>query len=318
MPQGVDAVLTYYKTVEGQLVQLPNQEPGCWIRAVAPTSHEIDHLVQDLGLDAGFVAASLDEEEASRIEQEDDQTFVVVDVPYRIEKEDEDDAIGYTTLPLGIIITSDYFVTISSTMSAILDNIAQGGARGIRTQYKTRFLLIILLRIAQRFLLHLRQIDRISGSIESQLNASTKNQALIQILGLEKALVYFSSSLRANETTLKKISRGRLIPLYEDDEDLLEDTLIEFNQAIETTAIYSNILSNTMDAYANIINNNVNVVMKVLTSVTILMTIPTMVFSYYGMNVSGLQMPVWWFPFIISILCAVAALIVLVKLKMFK
>ena len=103
MPQGVDAVLTYYKTVEGQLVQLPNQEPGCWIRAVAPTSHEIDHLVQDLGLDAGFVAASLDEEEASRIEQEDDQIFVVVDVPYRIEKEDEDDAIGYTTLPLGIM-----------------------------------------------------------------------------------------------------------------------------------------------------------------------------------------------------------------------
>ena len=309
-------MLKYYKTVDGKILQLAEEESGCWIRVIRPTPQETEHLVTDLGLDAGFVSSSLDEEEASRIEQEEDQVFVVVDVPYR--NEAEDGTVSYTTLPLGIIITPRYFVTISSATTDVIDDVARGQVKGIRTQYRTRFLLIILLRIAQRFLVHLKQIDRLSGSMESQLGASAKNEALIQILGLEKSLVYFSSSLRANETTLKKISRGKLVTLYEEDEDLLEDALIEFNQAIEMTGTYSHILNSTMEAYANIINNNVNVVMKVLTSVTILMTIPTMVFSYYGMNVAGLQIPVWWFPCIISAVCAVAALIVLIKLKMFK
>lgn len=309
-------MLKFYKTTDGRMLQLPEEQPGCWIRVLSPTPQETDYLINHIGLDAGFVSSSLDEEEASRIEQEENQTFVVVDVPYRTE--DEDGTVSYTTLPLGIIITPDYFVTIGSSITNIIDDIASGHVRGARTQYRTRFLLMILLRIAQRFLVYLKQIDRLSDDVESQLNDSAKNEALIQILGLEKSLVYFSASLRANETTLKKISRGRLLPLYEEDEDLLEDTMIEFNQAIEMTGTYSHILNSTMEAYANIINNNMNVVMKVLTSVTVLMTIPTMVFSYYGMNVAGLQFPVWWFPMLLSIACMLIALIVLIKLKMFK
>lgn len=309
-------MLKYYKTLEGKLIQLAQEEPGCWIRAIHPTPQETEHLIKELGLDAGFITSSLDEEEASRIEQEEDQIFVVVDVPYRTER--EDDTVVYTTLPLGVIITPQYFVTISSTLSGVIDDFANGQVKGIRTQFKTQFLLTILLRIAQRFLLYLKQIDRLSGSVESQLGSSAKNEALIQILGLEKSLVYFSASLRANETTLKKISRGRLVTLYEEDEDLLEDTLIEIHQAIEMTGTYTHILGSTMEAYANIINNNVNVVMKILTSVTILMTIPTMVFSYYGMNVAGLQNPVWWFPCVVSVICAAVALVVLIRLRMFK
>lgn len=309
-------MLRFYKTLDGQMLQIPEEQSGCWIRVLDPTVQETEYLIHDLGLDSGFVTSSLDEEETSRIEQEGNQTFVVVDFPYR--SVDEEGTVSYTTIPLGIIITPDYFVTIGSTSTDIIDNIASGHVKGVRTQYRTRFLLTILLRIAQRFLVYLKQIDRLSDDIQSQLNDSAKNEALIQILGLEKSLVYFSSSLRANETTLKKITRGRLLTLYEEDEDLMEDTMIEFNQAIEMTGTYSHILNSTMEAYANIINNNMNVVMKVLTSVTILMTIPTMVFSYYGMNVSGLHLPVWWFPLSLSVLSAVVALIVLVKLKMFK
>ena len=161
-------------------------------------------------------------------------------------------------------------------------------------------------------------IERISGSMESQMHGSMKNEALIQLMGLQKSLVYISTSLRSNEATLKRIARGNLVTLYEEDEDLMQDVLIEIRQAMEMAEIYTNILASTMDAYASIISNNLNIVMKVLTSVTVLMTIPTMVFSYYGMNVSGLQVPVWWFPTLVSRVLALAALVLLIKFKMFK
>lgn len=264
----------------------------------------------------------MDEEELSRTEKEEDQAFVVVDVPYQVEKDDEeeeeDQSVVFTTIPLGIIITPDYFVTISTKQSALLDNLASGMVRGVQTKMHTRFLLTILLRIAQRFLVHLKQIDKIAASMESQMHTSMKNEALIQLMGLQKSLVYISSSLRSNEATLKRISRGNLVTLYDEDEDLMQDVLIEIHQAMEMSEIYGNILSSTMDAYASIISNNLNIVMKVLTSVTVLMTIPTMVFSYYGMNVTGLQMPVWWFPTFLSVFLAVIAIALLVKFKMFK
>lgn len=308
-------MLNFYKTVENKLIMLPQEEEGCWISVINPTQEEVEYLTDHLGFDSGFVSASLDEEEASRVEKEDDQTFVVVDVPYRVE--DEEATITYITIPLGIIITPNYFVTISSAKTAVIDEIVEGFVKNIETKYRTRFLLTILLRIAQRYLLYLKQIERLSSRMENQFTDSTKNEALIQLLGLKKSLVYFSTSLRSNETTLKKLTRGRVITLYEEDEDLLQDTLIEFNQAIEMSGIYSNILSSTMDTLASIINNNLNGVMKVLTSITILMAIPTMVFSYYGMNVN-LPIPELWFPTLLSVLIALGALGVLIKFKMFK
>ena len=140
-------MLTYYKTIEGKLTELEAEEQGCWIQAVAPTPNETARLVDQLGLDAGFVASSLDEEEASRIEQEDDQIFVVVDVPYRNER--EDGTVFYTTLPLGVIITPKYFVTISSAASSVVSDITDGVIRGVRTQFKTQLLLNILLPLFQ-------------------------------------------------------------------------------------------------------------------------------------------------------------------------
>lgn len=315
-------MLKFYKTIDGRIQRLEREEPGCWVMAVHPTEQELAYMQTSMNLDRDFLSASLDEEEMSRTEKEDDQTFIVVDVPYQVEKDEEQDeensAVVFTTIPLGIIITDQYFVTISSKQSELLDNLAAGMVRGAQTKMHTRFLLTILLRIAQRFLLHLKMIDRIANSMESQMHSSMKNEALIQLMGLQKSLVYISTSLRANEATLKRISRGNLVTLYEDDEDLMQDVLIEIHQAMEMSEIYANILSSTMDAYASIISNNLNIVMKVLTSVTVLMTIPTMVFSYYGMNVSGLQVPVWWFPTFVSLLLALIATVILIKFKMFK
>ena len=303
-------MLSYYKTLDGRISRLAAEERDCWVMAVKPTQEEILHMRTQLKVDADFLSASLDEEELSRTEKEESQTLVVVDVPYQVEKdeaEDMDQSIVFTTIPLGIIITDDYFITVSSKPSSLLDALAAGTARGVQTKMHTRFLLL-LLRIAQRFQVHLKQIDKIAGNMESQMHSSMKNEALVQLMGLQKSLVYISTSLRANEATLKRISRGNLVTLYDDDEDLMQDVLIETHQAMEMAEIYSNILSSTMDAYASIISNNLNIVMKVLASVTVLMTIPTIIFSYYGMNVSGLYLPVWWFPLILSLGLDIVAL----------
>ena len=315
-------MLKFFKTIDGKIEQIKREEPGCWVMAVHPTAEELQYMRTAMELDSDFLSASLDEEEISRTEKEEDQTFVVVDVPYQVDKDEEDEeedkSVVFTTIPLGIIITPDYFVTISSKQSAVLDNIASGLIRGIQTRLHTRFLLTILLRIAQRFLVHLRQIEKISSSMESQMHSETKNAALIQLMGLQKSLVYISSSLRSNEATLKRISRGNLLTLYEEDDDLMQDVLIEIHQAMEMSEIYSNVLASTMEAYASIISNNLNTVMKVQASATILLTIPTIVFSYYGMNVSGLQYPIWWFPTLVSLILMLVAMGVLLKFKMFK
>ena len=154
-----------------------------------------------------------------------------------------------------------------------------------------------MLRVATRYLQFLKQIDKLSSSLEKQLRKSMKNKELIQLLDIQKSLVYFSTSLKADETTLEKLMRGRYIKLYEDDQDLLEDVLIEIKQAIEMSSIYLNILSGTMDAFASVISNNLNIVMKVLASITIVISIPNIIAGFYGMNVAGLPLAqFWWFP----------------------
>ena len=145
---------------------------------------------------------------------------------------------------------------------------------------------------------------------------SMKNNELIKLLDIEKSLVYFSSSLKANEITIEKIMRGRVIKMYEEDQDLIEDVLVEIRQAIDMSSIYLNILSGTMDAFSSIISNNLNIVMKVLASLTLLSSIPTVVSGIYGMNVDHLPVPFFWFPITLSIVCMVVAFIILKKKDM--
>ena len=313
-------MLNYFKTVDGRITRLSAPEDGCWVSAVAPDPQEVAYLVEELGLDSGFVRSALDEEESSRIEAEEDQTLVIVDVPVvddSVTDSQEEKTILYTTMPIGIILAEKFVVTICQKEFAVIEQMENGAVKNLQTAQKTRFLLTILLRVASRFLLYLKQIDRISSSTEKQLHQSMRNKELIQLLGLEKSLVYFSTSLKSDEITMEKILRGRIIKLYDEDQDILEDVLIEMKQAIEMCNIYSGILSGTMDAFASIISNNLNIVMKILTSITILMAIPTMVSSFYGMNVEGLPFPVFWMPILLSVVLTILVAIALVKKGMF-
>ena len=313
-------MLNYFKTVDGRITRLSAPEDGCWVSAVAPDPQEVAYLVEELGLDSGFVRSALDEEESSRIEAEEDQTLVIVDVPVvddSVTDSQEEKTILYTTMPIGIILAEKFVVTICQKEFAVIEQMENGAVKNLQTAQKTRFLLTILLRVASRFLLYLKQIDRISSSTEKQLHQSMRNKELIQLLGLEKSLVYFSTSMKSDEITMEKILRGRIIKLYDEDQDILEDVLIEIKQAIEMCNIYSGILSGTMDAFASIISNNLNIVMKILTSITILMAIPTMVSSFYGMNVEGLPFPVFWMPILLSVVLTILVAIALVKKGMF-
>lgn len=307
-------MINFYKTVDNVVVKLDEPTQGCWISVVEPTDEEIRTLIDVYRLDSGFVKSSLDEEESSRVEIEDDQTLIIVDCA-AAEKQAENTML-YVTMPMGIILTQDYVFTVSLKDNIVLSEMASGLIKNVYTNMKTRFVLQLLLRIATKFLQCLKQIDKISSQMEKQLHGSMKNKELIQLLELEKSLVYFSTSLKADDVTLEKIHRGRVIKLYEDDQDLLEDVLIEVKQAIEMANIYSGILAGMMDAFSSIISNNMNISMKRLTIITIIMAIPTMVFSFYGMNTTDLPLPVTWFPFVLSLIAtAIIAVILLRKEK---
>lgn len=314
-------MLEFYKTFGTETKKIDKPEPGSWISAIAPTEEEKNYLIEEMGILPEFVKSSLDAEESSHIDYDEDynQTLVIVDYPSAEEVEDgyDKNMLQYTTLPLGIVIMKGYVVTISLYENLNIDDMAQGRIKGVNTDLKTRFLLLLLLRISQRYLIYLRQIDRISSRTEQRLHKSMQNKELIRMLGLEKSLVYFSTSLKTDEITLNKIMRGKAIKLYDEDQDLLDDVLIEIHQAIEMCNIYSNILSGTMDAFASVISNNLNIVMKVLTVITIVMAIPNIIFSFYGMNVAGLPFPQWWFPTGLAIVACIIATIIFIKKDMF-
>ncbi len=308
-------MLSIYKTINGKMTRLDSVQDGCWVNLTYPSEDELNTVAVTLGVEPSFLRAALDEEETSRIDTEDGQTLIIIDVP-SVEK---DDAVVYSTLPLGIIVTQKHIITVCLKETSILKDFQDGLVRNAETQKRTSFILYMLLQVAKRFLQYLKQIDKIYNYMERQLYKSQRNKELIQLLDLEKSLVYFNTSLKANEVTLEKILRGRIITLYEEDHDLLEDVLIEVRQAIEMANIYSSIISGMMDAFASVISNNLNVIMKVLTSITILLTIPNIIFGFYGMNITtGLPLDhFWWIPLVIAAVIIVIAGILLKKKDLF-
>ena len=265
------------------LKTLDNIENGSWINIVAPSDEELILISKKTGVSLDLLKSALDDEETSRIEIEDDCLLVIVDIPFT---EMEDNSLTYDTYPLSIIHTEKQIITVCLKNSKILTDFANQKVKSFYTFKKSRFILQILNRISTYYLIYLRQIDKKSLMIEKRLHKSMKNRELIQLHSLEKSLVYFSTSLKANEVTLEKMLKLEIMQKYEDDQDVLEDVIIENKQAIEMTDIYSNILSSTMDFFASVISNNLNIVMKVLASVTILMAIPTIIGGIFGMNVA--------------------------------
>ncbi|MDP4118441.1 MAG: magnesium transporter CorA family protein [Bacillota bacterium] len=286
-------MIDFYKTIDGQISKIDGLEKNCWINVVNPSRDELLNLIKITGVDADFINAALDIEEISRIENEDElhEKLILFDIPM-VEKENGNTI--YSTLPLSFISTDEFVMTVCLRKSGIIDDFALGRIKNVNTALKTRFLLQILYRSATSFLQYLKQIDRMASSIEQELHVSMRNKELIQLLGMEKSLVYFSTSLKADMATIKKVSRGKYLKLYEDDEDLMDDVIVEIEQAIEMSEIYSNILSGTMDAFASIISNNLNIVMKFLAAITIVMAVPTIITSFYGMNVKDLPFASSW------------------------
>ena len=304
-------MIEYFKSDARLLSPLYEFEPGCWVNLVRPTSEEITHVLATTGVEEDFLRAALDPEESSRVELEEDKTLLIVDIPTLEESNvEQDESKIFGTLPMGIIVLPNTVITVCLQDTTVLRGIAQNKVRDIHTAMRTRFVLQILLRVAGLFLRNLRMIERDFTKIERRLYDSLKNEELIQLLGLSKSLVYFSASLKGNEVTMEKMLRGRILKLYEDDRDLLEDALIEIRQAIEMAGIYSSILAGTMDAYASVVSNNLNIIMKVLTVITIIMTIPNIIFGFYGMNITGNDLPFaywWWVPVVISICGCIGA-----------
>lgn len=269
-----------------KLEEIKEFKKGAWINLVNPSEAEIRKVCENVQIQEDFIRDALDYEEKARIDQEDDDNTVlfVVDVPI-IEKNEENDI--YTTMPLGmIVVRDDFFITVSLKKNKVIEEFEKRKIKNFQTYKKTRFIFQILYLNSSYYLNYLKRINKETEIAEYILKNSMKNKELLKLLSLEKGLVYFTTSLKSNEIVMEKTMRGKIIKLYEDDEDILEDAITENRQAIEMAQIYSNILNGTMDAYASIISNNLNGVMKFLTSITIVLAVPTMISSFWGMNVN--------------------------------
>ena len=277
----------YRTNMETNLTEETNEfSRGNWINMISPSKEEIKTVCENINIGENFIRYALDPEEKARIDIEDDDSTIlfIMDTPII---EIESGAKVYSTTPIGIIFArDDYIITVSLNKNPILDDLVNKKMKNIITYKKSRLLLQLFYLNSETFLNLLRKLNKETEIAENVLKNSMKNKELLKLLSIEKGLVYFTTSLKANEVVMEKTMRGTLIKLYDEDEDILEDAIIENKQAIEMAKIYRDILTGTMDAYASIISNNLNGVMKYLTSITIILAIPTMIASYFGMNVA--------------------------------
>ena len=285
-----------------KIEEIKEFQKGSWISLVSPSETEIKKVCESLNIQEDFIRDALDFEEKARIdtEEDDNTTLFVVDVPI-IEKTEDNEI--FTTMPLGmIVVRDDYFITVCLRKNKIIEDFEKRKVKDFQTYKKSKLICQILYLNSSYYLSYLKQINKETEIAEYILKNSMKNKELLKLLSLEKSLVYFTTSLKSNELVMEKTMRGKIIKLYEEDEEILEDAITENRQAIEMSKIYSDILNGTMDAYASIISNNLNGVMKFLTSITIVLAIPTMISSFWGMNVDlPFQMSKFGFPIMLLI-----------------
>lgn len=274
-------MINYYKNIADRLSSLAEPIAGSWINVINPSPDEIAQL-QKLEVPLDYINYPLDLDERARTERENGELLIVLRIPYY---EGSAADIPYTTIPLGIILTDRYLITICKMENTVLQDFIAGRVRGLSTAKRHRFVLRILFNTANLYLAYLREINRTVDLLEDQLQKSTRNKEVLGLLKFQKSLTLFTTALKSNELMMERLQRSQLFDTYPEDEDLLEDVITENRQAIEMTNIYSNILSSMMDAFASIISNNLNGVMKFLASITIVLSIPTMIASFFGMNV---------------------------------
>ncbi|MCM1306769.1 MAG: magnesium transporter CorA family protein [Bacteroides sp.] len=288
-----------------------------WIHMSNPTDKELEFVSQAASIPEDYLKAALDSEERAHIEKEDGIIMSVTDIPIT---EEDDDNYAYATLPFGCIFTDKTIVTVCLNETSVIYDLLSGRfIRDLNIHKRARFFLQLQYVTAKKYLQYLKQIDRASQRVQTELEKSMKNEELIEMLTLEKALVYFSTSLRSNAAVLDKIPR--LVKFYEEDEDLWEDVQIENRQAIEMSNIYREILNSTMDSYSSIISNNLNKVMKTLTILTLMVDVPAMIGSLWGMNTGVPFESKWWGFWVvvaINVVICIIMLIILGKKNMFK
>lgn len=317
-------MLEVFKHNNGHLeddLSIATAEKGSWINVVNPDSDDLQIVSMVTEIPTDVLKMALDTEERSRVEIEDDYVFVVINIPIILETD------SYDTLPLGVFITPDFIVTVCLQETDVMKAFTQNKYPLFYTFKKTRFLFQILFRTATLFLRYLQQINHRTDDIESILRHSMRNREFFMLLELQKSLTFFASALRGNGAVMEKLLRLRrnqslhnLLKLYEEDEDLLEDVIIENKQAIEMVEMYSNILMNMSDTFASIISNNLNIVMKFLASITIILSVPTTIFSLWGVNVPlPFQENEWGFFLVITIamICSAVAVALLWMKKLF-
>ncbi len=278
-------MITYYKSENDRLVKIDELEKGCWINISPPFNHEnIQALAERTDIPYDYFTDSIDIDERSRYEQEDGVKLIVIKTPVLNNKEGRDQ-IPYLTVPIGIITTKDVFVTISYYKNPVLKHFLKNNIKEFDVSDKNRFILKIFDKNVYFFLNHLKEINNKQTAYEKELYNSMRNQELNGLMNFEKSLVYFVTSLRSNELMMVKMRRTKFLDLTEEQDDLFEDIIVDTSQALEMANIYTKFAANTMEAFASIISNNLNQVMKRLTSVTIVLMVPTLIASFYGMNV---------------------------------
>ncbi|MFS1663598.1 magnesium transporter CorA family protein [Streptococcus sp. zg-JUN1979] len=296
-------------------------EPGAWIHLVNPSQEESMQIAEQFNIDIADLRAPLDVEETSRIAVEDDYTLIIVDVPTYEERSNKS---YYVTIPLGIIVTDNAVITTCIEELTLFDTFFERRVRNFYTFMKTRFVFQILYRNAQLYLTALRSIDRQSDKLEAEMANATRNEQLIDMMELEKSIVYLKASLKMNERIVKKLSsNASSLKKYIEDEDLLEDTLIETQQAIEMASIYENVLNAMTETSAAIISNNQNTIMKTLALMTMALDIPTVIFSAYGMNFQDNWLPLnsmphaFWYVVLIAAGLSLLVVVYFIRKKWF-
>jgi len=268
------------------LKELDKIEEGCWIDLEKPTEKEIDYVIRSTGVDETLLRYALDEEETSHIDTEDDQILLSINMP--ITERNKRGKV-YTTMPVGILIVRDDFViTISSEKFSLLEMLSKKKTivGEIATYKKSRLAFQLLYITSVEFLRYLTYISKDMETFEDNLTKSISSKELLKLINYQKSMIFLNTALKTNQAVMERLRRGKLIKLYEEDEDILEDAVIENRQAMEMATTYSDILNGMTDIFGTVVSNNLNNVMKLLTSITLIISIPTLIASIMGMNVT--------------------------------
>jgi magnesium transporter len=281
-------MIRYFGTYDGKLDELKQTAKDCWINIYPPFNHEhLKKLAAQYNVPIDFLIDSLDIDERARFEKEDGVSLVVIKTPIANQAGEDQRNAAYITIPIGIVLADDVIITISPYENPVINSFLNNNVKHFNTKNREQFVLQLFERNVFYFLYFLKEINNERNAFERELYSSMRNEELTKLLSIEKSLVYFVTSLRSNELLMLKIQRTDFLRTKsnEDQSEFFEDIVVDNSQALEMANIYTNILSGTMDAFASIISNNLNMVMKRLTSVTIVLMIPTLIASFYGMNV---------------------------------